>query len=89
MARDTGKKFVKRKRRSLGRQRSNVKYTLPEGADIDYKNVALLQKFIDSRGKIVPRRLSGITAKDQRKLSSAIKQARHMALLTTGGVKKT
>jgi len=43
---------------------------------------------LNDRGKIVPRRLSGITAKQQRELTSAIKVARYLALLTTGGVKK-
>ena len=48
---------------------------------IDYKVVALLQKFISDRGKLMPRRRTGVCAKHQRMLARAIKQARYMALL--------
>jgi small subunit ribosomal protein S18 len=48
---------------------------------IDYKDVDLLRKFITERGKILPRRISGLTAKQQRDLTTAIKRARMLALL--------
>ncbi|MBV8885743.1 MAG: 30S ribosomal protein S18 [Chroococcidiopsidaceae cyanobacterium CP_BM_RX_35] len=48
---------------------------------IDYKDVDLLRKFVTERGKILPRRISGLTAKQQRDLTAAIKRARIMALL--------
>jgi len=48
---------------------------------IDYKAVALLQKFISDRGKILPRRRTGTCARHQRQLSAAVKHARFMALL--------
>ncbi len=48
---------------------------------IDFKDVELLKKFITERGKILPRRVTGTSAKYQRKLAIAIKRARHMALL--------
>jgi small subunit ribosomal protein S18 len=48
---------------------------------IDYKDVDLLRKFITERGKILPRRITGLTAKQQRDLTQAIKQARILALL--------
>lgn len=48
---------------------------------IDYKDVDLLRKFITERGKILPRRITGLTAKQQRDLTKAIKQARILALL--------
>ena len=48
---------------------------------IDYKDEKLLRRFITERGKIVPRRISGTTAANQRKLAQAIKRARHMAIL--------
>ncbi len=48
---------------------------------IDYKNVELLKKFISSSGRISPRRLTGTSAKYQRELARAIKNARYMALL--------
>ena len=48
---------------------------------IDYKDVELLPKFITERGKILPRRITGLTAKQQRDLTKSIKRARFMALL--------
>ncbi|MBE0551187.1 MAG: 30S ribosomal protein S18 [Ignavibacterium sp.] len=48
---------------------------------IDYKDVKLLQKFITEQGKIIPKRITGTSSKYQRELASAIKRARHMALL--------
>jgi len=51
------------------------------GDPIDYKDVDLLKKFITERGKILPRRLTGLTAKQQRDLTNAVKRARVVALL--------
>ena len=51
------------------------------GDPIDYKDVELLKKFISDRGKILPRRLTGLTAKQQRDLTVAVKRARIIALL--------
>lgn len=48
---------------------------------IDYKDVDLLRKFVTERGKILPRRITGLTAQQQRDLTSAIKRARILALL--------
>lgn len=48
---------------------------------IDYKDVKLLQAFIAENGKILPRRLTGVSAWQQRKLTEAIKRARNIALL--------
>ncbi|NEQ31184.1 MAG: 30S ribosomal protein S18 [Leptolyngbya sp. SIO4C5] len=48
---------------------------------IDYKDVDLLRKFITERGKILPRRITGLTAKQQRDLTTAIKRSRALALL--------
>ena len=48
---------------------------------IDWKDVDYLRRFIPERGKIMPRRISGVTAKDQRRIAKAIKRARTMALL--------
>lgn len=47
----------------------------------DYKDIKRLQKYVTAQGKILPRRRTGVTAKMQRRLSIAIKRARHMALL--------
>ena len=51
------------------------------GDPIDYKDVDLLKKFNTERGKILPRRLTGLTAKQQRDLTNAVKRARIVALL--------
>lgn len=48
---------------------------------IDYKDVELLKRFVSSNGKIIPRRVTGTSAKYQRELAVAIKRARQMALL--------
>jgi len=48
---------------------------------IDYKDVQLLKRFLSPRGKILPSRITGVSARYQRKLSMAIKRARQIALL--------
>ena len=65
-----------------GRRRKKVCYfTSNNITHIDYKDVELLKKFISERGKILPRRVTGTSAKYQRQLTKAIKRSRHMALL--------
>ncbi len=49
--------------------------------EIDYKDVAKLRRYVSERAKILPRRVTGTCAKHQRQLTSAIKRARHIALL--------
>lgn len=48
---------------------------------VDYKDDKLLARFISERGKILPRRLSGVSARHQRQIQVAIKRARYLALL--------
>jgi small subunit ribosomal protein S18 len=48
---------------------------------ISYKDTALLRKYVSERGKILPRRVTGCCAKHQRELTTAIKRARHVALM--------
>ena len=48
---------------------------------IDYKDAAKLKKYVSERGKILPRRITGTCAKHQRELTSAIKRARHVAIM--------
>lgn len=65
-----------------GRRRRKVCYfTINKITKIDYKDVDLLKRFVSDRGKILPRRVTGTSAKYQRELTVAIKRARHMALL--------
>ncbi len=54
---------------------------IPPKDKIDYKDVDLLKKYITERGKIMPRRVTGLTAKQQRVMTIAIKRARILALL--------
>ncbi len=54
---------------------------LAPGELIDYKDVRRLQRFLTERGKILPRRATGLTAKQQRQVARAIKMARQIALL--------
>lgn len=49
--------------------------------EVDYKNVRLLSRFISERGKIMPRRITAVSASKQRELAAAIKRARILALL--------
>lgn len=63
------------RRFSRRRQRQNVP------AYVDWKDVDFLERFIPERGKIMPRRISGVSAKDQRRIARAIKRARVMALI--------
>ena len=63
-----------------GRRRKKVCYFTANGIT-HYKDTELLKRFISERGKILPRRVTGTSAKYQRMLTTAIKRARHMALL--------
>ena len=54
---------------------------LAPGEVVDYKDVRKLQRFLTERGKVLPRRATGLTAKQQRQVARAIKRARQIALL--------
>ena len=65
-----------------GRRRRKVDYIAANHIEsVDYKDVDLLKRFISERGKILPRRVTGTSAKNQRKVANAIKRARIMGLL--------
>ncbi|KPB04483.1 MULTISPECIES: 30S ribosomal protein S18 [Bacillaceae] len=69
-------------RRGGRNKRRKVCYFTANGiTHIDYKDIDVLKKFVSERGKILPRRVTGTSAKYQRKLTIAIKRARQMALL--------
>lgn len=73
---------VNNNRRNNMRRRKKVCYFTKNNVEyIGYKDVELLKKFVSERGKILPRRVTGTSAKYQRMLTTAIKRARHMALL--------
>ncbi len=68
-------------KRSNRRRRKVNQFAGDNIKKINYKDVNTLKKFISERGKILPRRITGNSAKAQRKLTVAIKRARHIALL--------
>ena len=68
--------------RPVRRSRKKVcSFCMEKAETIDYKDTAKLRKYISERGKIVPRRVTGTCAQHQRELTTAIKRARHVALL--------
>lgn len=73
-------KVVKRNIKRPSRKKV-CNFCVDKVVEIDYKDVNKLKKFITEKGKIVPRRMSGVCAKHQRELATAIKRARYMALL--------
>ena len=56
-------------------------FTAIKAEFVDYKDIDVLRRFVTERGKIIPRRLTGTSAKFQRLLTTAIKRARHLGLL--------
>lgn len=72
------KKNIIRPKRSFRRRK---KAPLQAGETIDYKNIALLRKFISEQGKLLPRRVTRLLSKQQRSLTKAVKAARLVALL--------
>jgi small subunit ribosomal protein S18 len=68
-------------RRPFFRRRKTCPFTGPNAPTIDYKDVKLLERFISERGKIVPSRITSVSAPKQRELAKAIKRARAIALL--------
>ena len=67
--------------RAFFRRRKSCPFSGKNAPVIDYKDVRLLQGFMSERGKIVPSRITAVSAKKQRELSQAIKRARHLGLL--------
>ena len=72
--------MISRKKKILKRKKRNPYFT-KQVRYVDYKDVELLKKFINTHGRIIPARVSGLNALQQRAMSRAIKRARHMALL--------
>ncbi len=68
-------------RRPFFRRKKTCPFSGANAPKIDYKDAKLLQRFISERGKIVPARITAVSASKQRLLAKAIKRARYMALL--------
>jgi len=71
--------------RKYFRRKKVCKFCVEKIEAINYKDIRLLAQFVAESGKIVPRRLTGVCTPHQRRLSSAIKQARNIALLPFAG----
>jgi small subunit ribosomal protein S18 len=67
--------------RAFFRRRKSCPFSGKNAPKIDFKDIRLLQGFMSERGKIVPSRITAVSAKKQRELSQAIKRARHIGLL--------
>ena len=68
-------------RRPFFRRRKTCPFSGDNAPKIDYKDVKLLSRYLSERGKIVPSRITAVSAKKQRELARAIKRARNLALL--------
>jgi small subunit ribosomal protein S18 len=68
-------------RRPFFRRRKSCPFSGPNAPKIDYKDVRLLQRYTSERGKIVPARITAVSAPKQRELAKAIKRARFLGLL--------
>jgi small subunit ribosomal protein S18 len=68
-------------RRPFHRRRKTCPFSSDAAPAIDYKDVKLLQRFTSERGKIVPSRITAVSAKKQRELAQAIKRARFLGLI--------
>lgn len=74
MQKRTKTSFFRKKKKNCPFRSEGVK-------EVDYKDTELLSRFITEKGKILPRRITGVSAYYQKKLTNAIKRARYMAIL--------
>ena len=72
---------VPARRRMIRRRKKVCLFCADESKAISYKDVNTLKRYISERGKILPRRITGTCAKHQRAITTAVKRARHIALL--------
>src|ERR1700750_1412717 len=79
--RPTGGDKAMAPRKQYFRRKKVCRFCVEKIDDINYKDVRMLSSFISERGKIVPRRISGVCTPHQKGLAEAIKQARNMVLL--------
>src|SRR5689334_9449864 len=76
-----GDKAVATQKKQYFRRKKVCRFCVERIDDINYKDVRMLSSFISERGKITPRRISGVCTPHQRRLAEAIKQARNIALI--------
>ena len=84
-AQDTAEKKTERtartRRKPMHRRKKVCRFCAKNAAPLDYKDTETLRQLISERGKILPRRVTGCCAKHQRAVTTAVKRARHIALL--------
>lgn len=73
------KKWVKKEKGSFPKKRWTPVFEA--GTEIDFKDIKLLSRFVTERGRILPRKITGLTAQQQRMVTKAVKRARQMSLL--------
>ncbi len=76
-----GDKAIATGKKQYFRRKKVCRFCVDKVDDINYKDVRLLSGFLSERGKITPRRISGVCTPHQKRLSEAIKQARNIALV--------
>src|SRR5919197_5396118 len=76
-----GDKAIVTQKKQYFRRKKVCRFCVEKIDDINYKDTKLLHSFVAERGKITPRRISGVCAPHQRRLAEAIKQARNIALI--------
>jgi len=75
------RKRARKKGRRVFRGKKVSRLTTDKSLDIDYKDARVLRMFLTETGKVIPRRISGNTARQQREIVQAVKRARHLAIL--------
>lgn len=68
-------------RKAFFRRVKSCPFSGPKAQPIDYKNIRILRRFVSEQGKMLPSRITAVSAKKQRKLAQAIKRARFLALI--------
>ena len=74
-----------REKGPLSKRKISPKYALPKDTKFEYKNLSLITRFMTESGKILSRRITGITGKQQRELELSVKRARYLGVLNVGG----
>lgn len=74
-----GNQYGRQRRDPLRKKMDPLK--MREITYLDYRDIRILERFLNDRGKLLPNRITGVTAKGQRVLETAVKHARHLALL--------
>ena len=86
--RNADRKYDSKDPQSRRTFRPRQRQPIPKGVKIEFKNLALLQKYLTERGKVISRRFTNVTTGEQRQLVESIKQARFLGLLPVGSSKR-